>query len=390
MEKELKILMLEDVQDDVGLIERTLRKQGVNFTSKRVDTHDEFVHALDDYNPDVILSDHALPQFNSIEALTICRKMHNDVPFILVTGTVSEEFAVHCLKEGADDYVLKSNLVRLPSAIKNALKQRHHDHKRKKAEKALRRQNEELVKINKELDSFVYSVSHNLRAPLMSVLGLINLVQIENKKNDPGMNGYFVMMQQSIHKLDDTLKEILDYSRNARSELNTEELDFQRMVEDSFERMKFMEGSENIAKSISVEHSAPLYSDPYRLSVIISNLVSNAIKYRDVNKIQSTISIKASVSESKLSIVFNDNGIGISADYIHKIFHMFFRATDKSEGAGLGLYIVKETVEKLHGEIQVESIFGQETIFKISIPNMKPPKQVLQNNNLVVDVLTNG
>ena len=161
MEKELKILMLEDVQDDVGLIERTLKKQGVVFTSKRVDTHDEFVHALDNYNPDVILSDHALPQFNSIEALTICRKKHNDVPFILVTGTVSEEFAVHCLKQGADDYVLKSNLVRLPSAIKNALKQRHHDHKRKKAEKALRKQNEELVKINKELDSFVYSVCRN-------------------------------------------------------------------------------------------------------------------------------------------------------------------------------------------------------------------------------------
>ncbi len=386
----MKILMLEDLQDDVGLIERTLNKQGISFISKRVDTRDEFVDALDAFDPDVILSDHALPQFNSLEALTICRNQHIDIPFILVTGTVSEEFAVSCLKQGADDYVLKSNLVRLPSAIQNALKQRHHEHKRKKAEKALRRQNEELVKINKELDSFVYSVSHNLRAPLMSVLGLINLVQVENKKTapDPGLNSYFAMMQQSIHKLDDTLKEILDYSRNARSELNVESIDFQRMVEDSFDRMKYMDGSEHISKTISIDSKATLFTDPYRLSVIINNLVSNAIKYRDVNKPQSLISIEATITDSRLSIVFRDNGIGISDDYINKIFDMFFRATDRSEGAGLGLYIVKETIDKLHGHIEVESEMGSGTLFKISVPNMKMPKQKVANASLV-DTVTN-
>jgi signal transduction histidine kinase len=371
MHKELKILMLEDLQDDVGLIERTLNKQGISFISKRVDTRDEFVNALESFDPDVILSDHALPQFNSLEALTICRKQHVDVPFILVTGTVSEEFAVSCLKQGADDYVLKSNLVRLPSAIQNALKQRHHEHKRKKAEKALRKQNEELVKINKELDSFVYSVSHNLRAPLMSVLGLINLVQIEEKKTAPDLGAYFAMMQQSIHKLDDTLKEILDYSRNARSNLNIEKVDFQQMVEDSFERMKYMEGSETISKTIAVQASSVLYTDPYRLSVIINNLVSNSIKYRDPHKEKRILVIEAVINDAVLSINFRDNGIGIRPDYLDKIFDMFFRATDKSEGAGLGLYIVKETVEKLHGHITVDSKNGDGTTFSIKIPNMK-------------------
>lgn len=382
MDKELKILMLEDLQDDVGLIERTLRKQGISFVSKRVDTRNEFVEALDEFDPDVILSDHALPQFNSLDALNICKKESMNVPFILVTGTVSEEFAVSCLKQGADDYVLKSNLVRLPSAIQNALKQRHHEHKRKKAEKALRKQNEELVKINKELDSFVYSVSHNLRAPLMSVLGLINLVQVENKKNDPNMNQYFAMMQQSIHKLDDTLKEILDYSRNARSELNIEQVDLKKMVEESFERMKYMEGSESIDKSVSVSESAALYMDAYRLSVIINNLVSNAIKYRDVNKQQSIIKIEASVTNEILSIVFKDNGIGIPENYRNKIFDMFFRATERSEGAGLGLYIVKETVDKLHGQISVESTLGEGTIFRLQIPNMKMREHVFSNNQV--------
>lgn len=382
MDKELKILMLEDLQDDVGLIERTLRKEGMHFSFKRVDSQEEFSESLTQFQPDVILSDHALPQFNSLEALKICRKQAVNVPFILVTGTVSEEFAVSCLKQGADDYVLKSNMVRLPSAIQNALKQRHHEIKRKKAERTLRKQNEELVKINKELDSFVYSVSHNLRAPLMSVLGLINLVQIENKKGNETMNNYFEMMQHSIHKLDDTLKEILDYSRNARSELNIEEVDTKRMVEDSFERLKYMEGSENISKSIEVENNMPLFSDEYRLSVIINNLVSNAIKYRDVQKDHSVINLRATITDTHLDLIFSDNGIGISPEYLQRIFDMFFRATERSEGAGLGLYIVRETVDKLHGSISVDSKMGEGTTFKIKIPNMKIINPELMNQLL--------
>jgi signal transduction histidine kinase len=370
-EKILKILMLEDLQDDVGLIERTLRKEGMTFMSKRVDSQEEFSDCLIHFQPDVILSDHALPQFNSLEALKICRKQAVNVPFILVTGTVSEEFAVSCLKQGADDYVLKSNMVRLPSAIHNALKQRHHEVKRKKAERTLRKQNEELVKINQELDSFVYSVSHNLRAPLMSVLGLINLVQLENKDGDETINHYFRMMQHSIHKLDDTLKEILDYSRNARSALNITEIDIQKMVEESFERLKYMEGSENISKSIELGEVYPFYTDAYRLSVIVNNLVSNAIKYRDVNKGHNELVVKVRVSETQLDLSFHDNGIGISDEFLPRIFEMFYRATERSEGAGLGLYIVRETVDKLHGAIAVESQLGKGTTFKVTLPNLK-------------------
>lgn len=379
VQKELKILMLEDLQDDVGLIERTLRKEGMNFSGKRVDSQEEFTQSLESFQPDVILSDHALPQFNSLEALRICRKQAVNVPFILVTGTVSEEFAVSCLKQGADDYVLKSNMVRLPSAINNALKQRHHEAKRKKAERTLRKQNEELVKINKELDSFVYSVSHNLRAPLMSVLGLINLVQLENKGGDNILNNYFLMIQHSIHKLDETLKEILDYSRNARSALNITEVDVKKMIGDSFERMKYMEGSESIAKSIRIGDRCTIHTDAYRLSVIINNLVSNAIKYRDATKERNILEVEANIADDVLEMTFTDNGIGISQEYVHKIFEMFYRATERSEGAGLGLYIVRETVDKLQGSITVESEAAKGTSFKIRIPNMKDRQREFSN-----------
>lgn len=383
-EKVLKILMLEDLQDDVGLIERTLRREGMNFCNKRVDSQDDLTECLSTFQPDVILSDHALPQFNSLEALKICRKLAANVPFILVTGTVSEEFAVSCLKQGADDYVLKSNMVRLPTAIRNAIKQRHHELKRKKAERTLRKQNEELVKINKELDSFVYSVSHNLRAPLMSVLGLINLVQLESRHADNIMNGYFKMMQDSIHKLDDTLKEILDYSRNARSALTITSIDIKKMIESSFDRLKYMEGSEGIDKSVEAEGDIPFYTDAYRLSVIINNLLSNAIKYRDTNKDHNTLHVKATVTDRQLTLVISDNGIGIDVDYVPRIFDMFFRATERSEGAGLGLYIVRETVDKLHGSISVESRIGTGTTFTTILPNLKMLEAELLNSEIVL------
>src|SRR5690606_22687642 len=125
MEKDLKVLVLEDMEEDLELIHRALNKAGLHVTIKRVDTKEEFVNALNDFHADIILSDHALPQFNSAEALKLCRLHGVKIPFILVTGAVSEEFAVNSLKQGADNYVLKSNLTRLPSAISTALK--HHE-----------------------------------------------------------------------------------------------------------------------------------------------------------------------------------------------------------------------------------------------------------------------
>ncbi|HYE74080.1 MAG TPA: hybrid sensor histidine kinase/response regulator, partial [Blastocatellia bacterium] len=339
MDRDLKILMLEDVPEDIGLIEHVLKKEGIQFESHYADTKEEYVRALEEFAPDVILSDHALPQFNSVEALSICRKNSLNIPFILVTGTVSEEFAVSCLKQGADDYVLKSNLVRLPSAIVNALKQRNVELKRKKAELTLRKQNEELVKINQELDSFVYSVSHNLRAPLMSVLGLLRLAQIEVERaeNDTKvMLSYFGMMEHSINKLDDTLKEILDYSRNARSEIKIEKVNLKNLLEDGFERLMYHDGSDQIEKIIEVNEETLFYSDPYRLSVVLNNLISNSIKYRDVRKKHQYIKIQAHVTPAMARIEFSDNGIGISKELLNKIYDMFFRATEKSEGAGLG------------------------------------------------------
>lgn len=361
--------MLEDNEEDAGLVDRVLQKEKFLFKRVRVDTREEFDLALDMFKPDVILSDHSLPQFNSIEALKICQQKKLDVPFILVTGAVSEEFAVNCLKRGADDYVLKSNLSRLPLAVRYALRQHRYESNRQLQEEMLRRKNEELTKINKELDSFVYSVSHDLRSPLTSILGLVNVAKLDTSKTPETISTYFEMIERSVLKLDETLREILDYSRNARGELIISEVNLSQLINNAFDQVKHFKEYQDLKKQVYIDGHTALYSDAYRLSVILANLISNAVKYRDENKVDQLVHITASITPAQLVIMVRDNGIGIHPDYVRNVFNMFYRATDRSQGAGLGLYIVKEMIEKLGGTIIINSEHGKETIISVTIPN---------------------
>lgn len=367
MRSYIKILLLEDVPEDAGLVERALRKEKVHFRSIRVDSAEEFRSGLINFKPDIILSDHALPQFNSNEALKIGRSIYPHIPFILVTGAVSEEFAVQILKLGADDYVLKSNLSRLVPAMLQALKQRKLEARKERAELALKEQNIELRKVNKELDNFVYNISHNLRAPLASAMGLLNLISL-SKQDAISLETYLEKTRLSLAKLDNTLKEILDYSRNTRLSEQAVSIDLEKLVNECFEKLQYLPRYDRIVKRVAVRQERDFVCEPYRLSIIFSNLISNSIKYMDEHKPENRIDIEADVSDH-IVIVYSDNGIGIYKDYVPRVFDMFYRGTHLSEGAGLGLYIVKEAVEKLHGSIHLESEERKGVKFTIKIPN---------------------
>ncbi|HMJ70386.1 MAG TPA: adenylate/guanylate cyclase domain-containing protein [Cyclobacteriaceae bacterium] len=145
MENGIKVLLLEDNTADAFLIERIMKKDGLVFESLIVDNRKEFSKGIKDFQPDIIISDHALPAFNSTEAFKDCKELGYNGPFILVTGTLSDEFAVSCLKSGVDDYILKSNLSRLPSAIRSAIT-------KKSAEAEKLKRGEEIIRLNQELE----------------------------------------------------------------------------------------------------------------------------------------------------------------------------------------------------------------------------------------------
>ena len=368
MKNELKILMLEDSEDDVGLIALALKRDGIPFVFQQVDNRDDFSFAIDNFKPDLILSDHALPQFNSIEAFKVYREKNILIPFILVTGTVSEEFAVNVLKKGVDDYILKSNLSRLPSAIFNAIGKRKSEKEKLEANEELKRQNKKLIKANQDLDSFVYSLSHNLRGPLRSVLGLITLTTIENQLESSAVNS-LSMMKSSLTKLDKTLDDIVEYSRDRHDKIENQKIEVKSLVDDCFHHFLRINDSDKIERQIDVQDKSPFYSDPGRLTIVLRNLISNSIQFRNENLAKTIIKISFHTTPEQAIIIVDDNGIGIAKEVQPKIFDLFYRGNERSQGDGLGLYIVREIVNRLQGSIDLNTTVNKGTQVIVTIPN---------------------
>ncbi len=227
--------------------------------------------------------------------------------------------------------------------------------------------NEELRKTNEELDRFVYSTSHDLRVPLTNVMGLIDITNMTMKEEAP--KKYLDMMRQSVVALDDVIRGILDYSRNSRSEVTIEEVNIKELVGKIRDMLKYYNGIDNIDIRIRTDENTPLFTDKHRLMVILSNLISNAVKYYNKNEQQPYISIVAKVSIDRALIFVEDNGIGIPEEYQQKVFDMFYRASSQSSGSGLGLYILKETLSKVNGKINVVSGRDIGSTFVVEIPN---------------------
>ncbi len=176
-------------------------------------------------------------------------------------------------------------------------------------------------------------------------------------------------MKDRVHSLDHFIKDITDYSRNNRLEVKRENVKLVDLAHEVWESLKFSPEAENIDFQIKIPPEIQMESDKNRLRVIISNLISNAVRYHDLKKENQYIRMHYQMNGRVSFIKVEDNGQGIPSEYHTKIFDMFFRANEHSKGSGLGLYIVKEALLKLSGSIQLESTVGQGTTFTIMLPN---------------------
>jgi signal transduction histidine kinase len=225
---------------------------------------------------------------------------------------------------------------------------------------------EELKVRNAELDNFVYKVSHDLRAPLSSVLGLVNLATLEG--NDDNLADYVKIIGQKIKQLDNFISDVLSHSKNLKLDVKIEKIDLQLLIENSFKDLDYLKGADTIIKHLDISSEA-FFSDKWRIGEIFRNLISNSIKYRDFEKPNAEIRIKVQTNPDRSIITFSDNGIGISVADQNKIFDMFYRASVQSDGSGLGLYIVKNAVEKIGGLLKITSQLGKGTTFELKLPN---------------------
>jgi PAS domain S-box-containing protein len=237
-------------------------------------------------------------------------------------------------------------------------------------EEQLVKNNKVLKKTNEELDRFVYSTSHDLRSPLTSILGLVDIIAEETEESSTLSN--VEMIRGRVLRLDAYIRNILSYSKNNRAEIVIEKVNIEKIIRDSFEYLKNSKEHSDVQFTVEIITHTPLYSDTSRLTTIIENIIGNALKYHKRELTNRYIKVTGEIHRNYCTITVADNGIGIEPIHQKKIFDMFYRIGGNIPGAGIGLYIVKEMVEKLGGEISVISVPGGSTAFTIKIKNHIP------------------
>lgn len=229
-----------------------------------------------------------------------------------------------------------------------------------------KRTEKELLQRNFELDSFVYRASHDLKAPLNSLMGLIEITRSETIED--GTKRYLEMMDRSVVKLDTFIRNLTDFSRIARSAHHLEPVDLTAMITEILESLHYMEHADRVEKRVHIPAGTTLLSDPLYLGVILTNLLSNAIKYQNFRRQDPWLSIRMEVKDGSALIHVEDNGVGIPLEHHSRIFNLFFRASNQSFGSGIGLYITRNTAQKLGGALDFHSTPGEGTVFTLQLP----------------------
>ena len=478
MSEKIKILHLEDLPSDAELAEYQLNKGNLEFEKIVVDNKEDYEMMLVDFKPDIILSDHSLPSFNSFNALAMLKEKGLDIPFILVTATMSEEFAVDIMKQGAADYILKDRLQRLPSAVINSIEMHHLKVEKQSAHERLAfhientplgyiewdaggfatswsRRAEEIfgwsgkefiekqksafshiyeedlhwvskilgqllsgdVESNKvqhrnvtkdgnviwcewfnsvlkdkegnvktimslvqditqqkllerQKDNFLSMASHELKTPVTTIKAYGQLAErmLEDKEDVDTLN-IMKRMNTQVTKLTTLIENLLDFTRIQKGKLTYEEdfFNFNDLLKEVVEEMQRTSGTHEIKNEASADTT--IFGDRTKLSQVLSNLISNAIKFSPQ---ASSIVITTAEENGGVQVSVKDFGIGISTDSLENIFQQFYRVTGDVQstfpGMGIGLFICSEIITRHGGKIWVESTIDNGSSFYICLP----------------------
>lgn len=356
----INVLYLDDELHNLQAFKATFRKHYNIFTT---DSISEAERLLDEHNIHVVLADQRMPVMTGVQFFEKMRMIHNDPIRILITGHTDISAAIDAINRGE-----VFRFIDKPwdyQYVQNAIA---HGYDIYRTRRDLVQRNAELQKAYDELDKFVYSASHDLRAPLMSVMGVVNIALME--KDVESQNTYLELIKQSVLKLDAFILSIIDYYKNARGAPVIQPINFNELVNEVKETLLYIPGFDKIKHEINIKQTCVFKSDPIKLRIVLNNLLTNAIKFKDAKKEEHKFTLDIEASGESCKIVISDNGLGIKEKDIVNIFKMFFRGGAAVSGSGIGLYIVHEAITKLGGKITVESVYGEGATFVITLPSI--------------------
>lgn len=363
----LDILLVEDSAVDAELVERELRVGGLRFKARRVYDRPSYDAALAQ-RPDLVLSDHALPQFDGLTALSMLKARYPEVPFILVSGTIGEDLAVAAMREGAADYLLKDRLSRLPVAVQSALdRARLMQEKRELEVRLLRAQRLD------SLGRLAAGVAHDLNNFILPILVAEGLLR--ETISEPSQVDLLDTIESSALRSAKVLKQLLSFGRGAGGDRTPVRLsaaidEISAIIRDTFPkdvRVRVETGVEDVS----------VLADPTQIQQVLMNLCMNA---RDAMPNGGTLTIRLGRSTIDAEtagkypgskpgtyalVSIKDTGIGIAPEHLANIFDPFFTTKAPDKGTGLGLASVFGVVESHGGFVQVDSNLGAGSEFHV-------------------------
>ena len=363
----LDILLVEDSAADAELVERELRFGGLRFAARRVYDRPSFEAALDQ-RPDLVLSDHALPQFDGVTALSMLKARYPQVPFILVSGTIGEDLAVAAMREGAADYLLKDRLSRLPVAVQSALdRARLMQEKRELEVRLLRAQRLD------SLGRLAAGVAHDLNNFILPILVAEGLLR--ETITEPSQVDLLDTIESSALRSAKVLRQLLSFGRGAGGDRTPVRLsaaidEISAVIRDTFPK----------DVSVHVDTGADdvsVLADPTQIQQVLMNLCVNA---RDAMPNGGTLTIRLGLSDIDAAtaskypgskpgmyalVSIKDTGVGIAPEHLANIFDPFFTTKAPDKGTGLGLASVFGVIESHGGFVQVDSTLGSGSAFHV-------------------------
>lgn len=354
----VRVLYIDDEENNLQAFKASFRRQYEIYTAISAA---EGLKVLQNISVHVILADQKMPGTTGVEFFKSITDTYPDPIRILLTGYTDIEALADAINHGdIYRYITKPwNDLELHNSIKNA-----YDAYRAKID--LRNKVAELEKTNDELNRFIYSISHELRAPLVSAMGIVNLVKMEGMYESSGE--YWSLIETCSNKLDYYIQKTLQYYKNNKTVSENTLIDFQSLIPGLIELYTYADKETTF--TLNINQQIDFYGDAFRIEVILGNLISNAIKYQKENEADKKVNVNIDVRRELVEISITDNGMGILNEHLEKIFTQFFKSK-VNQGSGLGLFIVKEALNKINGKISVSSDLAIGTTFKITIPNVK-------------------
>jgi len=360
MDHKITVLYIDDEDNNLKSFKASLRKDFKIFTA--IDG-EEGLRIAQEEEVHVVIADQRMPGMTGTEFFERMVKINPDPIRILLTGYSDIASVIDAINKGEVYRFIDKpwNIEQIKNSIKNAADIFF-------MKKELKEKNQKLQKLHSEMNQFVYSLSHELRGPLMSISGVSKLAKME--VNDANVLEYFEMIDSATGKLDDFIYKMLDFYRSTKIDNKVTEIHFREILDQQLKAFHEKFDLSGFHIETQVNQEALFFSDDAKIRVILNNLFSNAVQFQKHQPTEKRISVTVDVVDGNAVIVLEDNGIGIEARHREEVFNLFARATQKNVGTGLGLYMVKEAVEQMGGQIFLDSELHEGTTVTVTLPSM--------------------